>query len=264
MYSKFNDAHQEGDDKMKFVFDLDGTICFQGAPVSEKILSCLETLTEHGHEVIFASARPIRDLLPVLNARFHTYPMIGGNGAFVATKGEIIWTKHFDEETVNAIKDIINQYEATYLIDGEWDYAYTGPANHPIVQHVDPKKLAKQVPLEKLKTISKILILTATNIEKAKEDLSQLNVVINMHGNENVIDISPRDINKWKGLQHLGIKEKEYIAFGNDHNDISMFEKAKYAVMIGDYEPLKAYANEIIPLHSQVEENIIDKITKLM
>jgi len=42
--------------------------------------------------VIFASARPIRDLLPVLDKRFHTYPMIGGNGAIVANQGQIIST----------------------------------------------------------------------------------------------------------------------------------------------------------------------------
>lgn len=51
---------------MKFVFDLDGTICFKGQPVSEKILSALSKLTDQGHEVIFASARPIRDILPIL------------------------------------------------------------------------------------------------------------------------------------------------------------------------------------------------------
>ncbi len=75
---------------MKFVFDLDGTICFNGKPVSEKILVSLETLVAHGHEVIFASARPIRDLLPVLHERFHAYPMIGGNGSLISKNGSII------------------------------------------------------------------------------------------------------------------------------------------------------------------------------
>lgn len=50
---------------MKFVFDLDGTICFKDQPVSEKILVSLEKLVVLGREVIFASARPIRDLLRI-------------------------------------------------------------------------------------------------------------------------------------------------------------------------------------------------------
>ena len=69
---------------MKFVFDLDGTICFKGRPVSDELLKALEELVAQGHEVIFASARPIRDLLPVLHERVHHYPMIGGNGSMVA------------------------------------------------------------------------------------------------------------------------------------------------------------------------------------
>lgn len=51
---------------MKFVFDLDGTICFKGKPLSVGIINALEACRQSGHEVIFASARPIRDLLPVL------------------------------------------------------------------------------------------------------------------------------------------------------------------------------------------------------
>lgn len=37
---------------MHFVFDLDGTICFKGQCVSDKIASCLEQLSRSGHEVI--------------------------------------------------------------------------------------------------------------------------------------------------------------------------------------------------------------------
>jgi len=51
---------------VQFVFDLDGTICFKGQPLSASITSALEDCLQHGHDVIFASARPIRDLLPVL------------------------------------------------------------------------------------------------------------------------------------------------------------------------------------------------------
>ena len=51
---------------MIFVFDLDGTICFKGKPLSQEICAALDECIQIGHEVVFASARPIRDLLPVL------------------------------------------------------------------------------------------------------------------------------------------------------------------------------------------------------
>lgn len=56
---------------MQFVFDLDGTICFKGKPVSDKILDSLAELTKNDHQVIFASAKPIRDMLPVIREDFH-------------------------------------------------------------------------------------------------------------------------------------------------------------------------------------------------
>ncbi len=116
---------------MQFVFDLDGTICFKGQPVSETILSCLEDLRSSGHEVIFASARPVRDILPVLHERFHHYPMVGGNGSLAAMAGQIVHAASFPDPVKRELLGIIGQYRAEYLIDSEWDYAYTGPSDHP-------------------------------------------------------------------------------------------------------------------------------------
>ncbi|WP_028392471.1 HAD hydrolase family protein [Bacillus cihuensis] len=99
---------------MKFVFDLDGTICFKGQPVSDKLLSSLEKLVDQGHEVIFASARPIRDLLPILHERFHQYPMIGGNGAMVAIEGNIASTVSFNNDLLSNIVQLLKSYNITY------------------------------------------------------------------------------------------------------------------------------------------------------
>jgi HAD superfamily hydrolase (TIGR01484 family) len=71
------------------VFDLDGTICLKGQAVSENILETLDELKRNGHEIIFSSARPIRDRLPVLHKRFHTFPLIGGNGSLISNNGKL-------------------------------------------------------------------------------------------------------------------------------------------------------------------------------
>ena len=55
-----------------------------------KILNSLERLRNSGHQVIFASARPIRDMLPVISKKFHNYTMIGGNGSLILSNGKII------------------------------------------------------------------------------------------------------------------------------------------------------------------------------
>lgn len=248
---------------MKFVFDLDGTICFKGQPISERLLVSLEKLVAQGHEVIFASARPIRDLLPILHERFHQYPMIGGNGSMIAIKGKIISTINFDEETLANIVQLLRTYNASYLIDGDWDYAYTGPATHPILNNLDPEGRAKNVKLDKLQSIVKILVLTSDNMAAVEERLSNMNVVVHSHGNEGILDISPNGIDKWSGLQQLGVEEKEYIAFGNDANDITMFQHAMYSVMIGESLQLEPFSSEQLVLSEDTENIIVQRLSEL-
>ena len=248
---------------LKFVFDLDGTVCFKGQPVSSKILHSLSELTKAGIEVIFASARPIRDMLPVIDEAFHHYTMVGGNGSLISKEGKVIKSISFTTNELTEIKSLVNQYNATYLIDGDWDYAYTGPDTHPILQNLDPAKSAKKVSLESLDSVVKVLFLTSNNMDELAEKLSKFNVYVNKHSNENVLDISPSGINKWSALKILGIKEHTYIAFGNDANDISMFENALHTVMIGYHEHLAPFAKETILLSGNYEREIAKKILTL-
>lgn len=248
---------------MKFVFDLDGTICFEGQPLTENLLSSLEELTKEGYDVIFASARPIRDMLPVINKKFHHYTMIVGNGSLISKEGKVIHSQAFSPQEIKDIKDLIQEFKVTYLIDSEWDYAYTGPNNHPILQNLDPARLAKLVSLENLTSIVKILFLTSESTEQLENRLSSLDISINIHSNEKVFDISPKGISKWSALRHLGIQKDSYIAFGNDANDISMFENALYTVMIGHHDQLSQFAKETISLDSDYEDKIILKLNEL-
>src|SRR5699024_12775999 len=113
--------------------------------------------------ITFASARPIRDMLPVLHERFHSYKLIGGNGSLISKNGNVKEAKAFSRQQIKNILSIIEHHKATYLIDGNWDYAYTDPQGHTILNIVDPSRFAKCVPVTYLNTIVKILILTPEN-----------------------------------------------------------------------------------------------------
>ena len=65
---------------MNFIFDIDGTICFDGCSIDPSIKQRLFKLRQANHNVMFASARPIRDLLPVI-PEFADDTLIGGNGS---------------------------------------------------------------------------------------------------------------------------------------------------------------------------------------
>ncbi|GBG94686.1 hypothetical protein LFYK43_11450 [Ligilactobacillus salitolerans] len=51
---------------MKFVFDIDGTISFNGQKIEKPIVRAINSISNNGKNAIFASARPIRDLLPLV------------------------------------------------------------------------------------------------------------------------------------------------------------------------------------------------------
>jgi len=244
---------------MKFVFDLDGTICFKGQPLSEGITNALEACIENGHEIIFASARPIRDLLPVLPETMRKFSMVGGNGAFVAQNGETIEVTAFAAEIVEEIQNIIAKFQLPYLVDGDWDYAYTGSEVHPIYRNLDPLKLAKKVALQDLKDIVKIVLFPGEQLNEILVELKKLPISLYEHGSENIVDMSPNGIDKWNGLAKLGIAEGDFIAFGNDANDASMFVKAKESVCVGEHK-----VRELASLQVPSEETAVIEMLNVL
>lgn len=248
---------------MKFVFDLDGTICFKGQPLCAEIVEALQYCRQMGHEVIFASARPIRDLLPVLPNDMHMSPMIGGNGAFVAKDGKITHISTFDNQTKEQLIQIIEDFQLTYLIDCAWDYAYTGSTEHPIYRNLDPHRLAKNISIEGIKQMIKVVLFPNERTQAILSSLESLQVQIYNHGQENILDISPVGIDKWIGLQKLMVKEQDFIAFGNDANDIPMFQAAKEAICVGEHKELQQIATMVIESNAQAVANKIIELSKL-
>ncbi len=215
---------------MNFVFDIDGTLCFDGKTIDISIIEALNELSKCGHEIIFASARPIRDLVPILPTHFKKGKLVGGNGCFVSEM-EKITTNYFSPDLIKVLHDIIERYKLTYLADGEWDYSYTGSTNHPIYKNIN-HSCAKNQLFTELQKICKLVLFHPS--EAVLEELKSLPVSITHYKNENAIDISPIGVNKVYGLERLEIND--FIAFGNDSNDQCMFEKASYSVCVGDSE----------------------------
>src|SRR5699024_12181125 len=109
--------------------------------------------------------------------------IVGGNGSLIDEQGKVVRAAAFSIEEFAKIEQLMNEFEATYLIDGNWDYAYTGPSDHPILENVDPGNLAESVSLKSLTSIVKVLILTSKNNKRLAEKLSKLDVYVNKHGN---------------------------------------------------------------------------------
>lgn len=190
---------------MKFVFDIDGTLCFNGKSIDPSIVDALLQLQNSGHELIFASARPIRDLLPVLPEVFHQHTLIGANGAMFSQQSNISVIKPIQAYTYHHILRIIQKI----------DVANIDTPIKIILLNIEPSQITS--------------ILNELN-----EYHQELEII--HHSNEFNIDITAQNINKYTALQYIYGKDVEYIAFGNDHNDIVMLQYATNGYIVGPSE----------------------------
>ena len=72
---------------MKFVFDLDGTLCFDGMTMSIRLQKVLLTAPKYGHDIIFATARYYRDCLSILEGELNEFTVVGLNRGEVFKDG---------------------------------------------------------------------------------------------------------------------------------------------------------------------------------
>nr|WP_307952514.1 HAD hydrolase family protein [Streptococcus uberis] len=103
------------------VFDLDGTIVFDGKAIEASLLELLRQLQEKYH-LIFASARPIRDMLPLLGD-FEKSDLIGANGSMYRQNQLIHLKDYLTQKTSEKILQLIDTYDLDYIVDYDWDYS---------------------------------------------------------------------------------------------------------------------------------------------
>ncbi|GAX47569.1 HAD-IIB family hydrolase [Pseudolactococcus reticulitermitis] len=208
------------------VFDLDGTIVFDGIQIKPDLLAILKALNQR-YEIIFASARPIRDMLPLL-PDFPDNDLIGGNGSMIRQKGCIEVTARIDATSARQIMTEIVAEKLDYIIDYDWDYTAKVAANHSIWQKLDTNHLAQNIPLQ-FDNISKIITF------ETPEKFSLLFPDALYHADVQELVFTGKNINKYTTLKTL-IGDCPYTTFGNDHNDIDLLNHAETAFQIGNQD----------------------------
>lgn len=249
---------------MRVVFDIDGTLCFNGYSIDSVIVRVLEQLKKSGHELIFASARPIRDLLPVVE-KIDYDALIGGNGSIISKNGQIQVTRSIKKESYHRILELIQRYQLAYIVDDEWDYSAKVSTEHPIYQQLDPNNLAKNVLITQIVQPIKIILLsippqTYQQIYQELQTDRTLSLITHMH--EGNLDITAQGINKFTTLQ-THFSQIEYSAFGNDSNDVELLVNAKQSYFIGSKQmahQLHITESQILPKDSQQIATAIEKL----
>lgn len=250
---------------MKFVFDLDGTLCFDGMTMDKVLQEALLKAPSYGHEVVFATARSYRDCLGILEGNLARLTVVGLNGAQIYQGRILVLEYSIDHRALEAILDLARTYNIPYFMDDAFQYAVQSPEKIPFIPFVDPLKKAEPLPVERLQHPSKAVLALADHQDLLEDIMHQLAMLASLdltyHENEHCLYINPKGVTKASTvLDWLG---HDYVAFGNDKNDLPLFKEALYGLQVGDFPYLEAYADEQLPADSRlIAQRILDLFEK--
>jgi HAD superfamily hydrolase (TIGR01484 family) len=212
-----------------FVFDLDGTLVHNGLEISPLITQELLKLQQKA-KIIFASARPIRDMMPLLE-KFPVNDLIGGNGSIVRYNQEISLVKTISPDLVKKFNTFIKANSLEYIIDYDWNYSAEVSPSNPIMNKLDTEKKAKNIPIN-CEGVIKIIVFNVSTSQYEQlgtEDKCE----ILYHEDSQELVVTAKGIDKYQTLLEF-IGHKKYMAFGNDKNDVELLRNAEWSVAVGE------------------------------
>lgn len=221
------------------IFDIDGTISQGGQPITAAMANALSAARAH-YEVVFASARPVRDMLPLLPDHLHDVMMVGCNGGMAWQGGNFLINEKFPQDTIAAIVDWLDDVNAPYVIESHWQYAFS-PVEHAFHDYV--RSLNTELsPVARdgvmAEGVNKLLILDMALRETLLDHISTQDwqVVEKLHRADHCFDLMPHHTDKAHALERLEIPLSQAIVFGNDLNDQTMLARAGHSVAVGAFD----------------------------
>ncbi|MBG9979718.1 HAD family phosphatase [Facklamia sp. DSM 111018] len=255
---------------MRFIFDIDGTIAFDGLTIEESIKDLLLEYVKLGHEIVFASARSYRDCLKILGDQLNKHCLVTLNGGAIYRQGECLQSYPLDVETFQNLLEICHDNELAYFVDDPLNFSTYLSNKIPFIHSVDRTTSSKEISIEEMLHPVKMVIFVGDDSNDGLDAIKSLQQISKVdlayHEHEGCLYINPLGVNKATSLKE--VFGGEYVAFGNDQNDIAMFQSARKAIQIGNFKPLMAFADQIIepgPGFSQRLKQVLDQsIEELM
>jgi Cof subfamily protein (haloacid dehalogenase superfamily) len=236
-----------------FVIDLDGTLVSSNKQVSDRNCSALIRAYNQGIKIIIATARPPRAVSWLLPEALHDIcSFIYYNGAMIACK-ESNFSFHvsIDAELSAQILDfcLLQNSNINISIEVEDKWFSLKEFDYSILRSVRGKPVVKK--LEEIKNLNptKIIVSGFRDVDRLRNKYeSKAKILVTDQGN--LVQISNLEATKEQAVLKLssiyGINIEDVLVFGDDTNDIGLFNICGYAVAMDNaIQELKDIANEI-------------------
>lgn len=240
--------HVIGGDMIKLVVsDVDGTLVSDGGnKLNPSIFECIKKLNDKGIRFVVASGRSYTSLLSLFNPVKDNIIFCCENGAYVRYRDEEILKRTIDKELLKGLIENSKQIpsivpcickpEVMMVNDSEkeaLDWLIEGyRTNLEIVDDIS------EIDLDNVVQFS---VMDLIGVEKNcgnKYDKKWWDLLTVAESGYNWLDITAKNVSKGDALEkivnYLGINFDNVIAFGDNHNDLSMLKKVKYSFAVSN------------------------------
>lgn len=247
----------------KAVFiDVDGTLIRSDHSISAATLNILQKLKEKNILVVLVSARPLSGIEPIAKKTgLLNNPIASLNGAYIASKGKIIFEAKIDIDIANRAHEELQKYDATtiYYQQGLWfSEAQNFNTDHeqkitsvpviiqPFNQTLQYWRINNTGP-NKLMVISEEIIIKEIQDNLKQRFMIDLDIYTSKPTFLEVMNKKASKTNAVKLLIDLyNITREETIAIGDNFNDKEMIEFAGTGIAMGNApDEVKAVADYI-------------------
>ncbi len=267
-----------------YLSDLDGTLLKGDKTISQHTLDNLKSLRERGLKFSIATARGFESAKRFLEILNLDIPVVLANGVYIydTRSGEYLSTKSIEKGLAKEVVDLcISKGQYPFVsgqkLNGDFRVYYhdvhnEGQAHYYNDRVQDGDQRFRQISqygfLDSFVTTTIVLIGKEDELIPLKDDLLKveglsINFLMDIYSKYYWIEINSKDATKGYGLEYL--KEKlrvdQVVCFGDNHNDIPMFEVADAAVaMANAQDDIKAKA-DFLTLSNE-EDGVIEYILK--
>ena len=248
-------------------FDIDGTLIEHTVGLDEprpSTLDALNAMREAGIKVVVASGRTPQSVGHVMDFAFDGF--ISANGALDFADGKLIYKGGLTQEEAIVLRDYLIENKVGFIMQGDALFLYghledygvdhylKGVCKRNYEKRIEPVNLGK---IDDLIFKATVFFDSIEKKEKTQRDLKGVfNVMINdVNTGSAIVDkfsgeVSSLRDTKGSGIQHLldywKIDPKDAIAFGDNSNDLEMFDVVNGYAMGNAVDELKAKAVEVI------------------
>ena len=227
------------------VLDLDGTLLTRGKTVSSRTVATILECVRIGHLVMVGTARPLRTVLQLFPPKLHSCHLILCNGAWIVKDKNVLYRNEIQPDVVLSVAERLQNNGFQPAIEAN-DHLYTDPNQ--------ARDLAWEcLPLSEYPGIAACKVLAHSrkgfDADRIKAIIpSELNHIFTDDGT--ILQISSRTCCKAAAcrivfdLEHIDLSNT--YAFGDDTNDISLFQSVGMGIAMQDAtEELKAVARAV-------------------